>query len=617
MQKYLTVGILLIAGGGKVLASTENKLEELVVVSSQVEMPLRRIGTSVSVITADEIELKGYTALYDVLRSQTAIAASNTGGSGSATALRIRGEESYRTRVYIDGIDVSDTSGTQAGPNMEHILSSGVERVEILRGPQGLMYGADAGGIVNISTQSSAESFSGGVSAEGGSYGHQQWAANLYGGNDALDFSLHLADMSTDGFSSRTTDVDLKDDDGYENTTLHGRVGWNVTDDLRVQLVARDVSGDNEYDDCYTVETFSPSNACSNEFEQQSSRVDVDYVIGSFTHNIAYSQSDTERAFFTEDAYGFGAEGELERWSYLGSFSASDTTRLVYGVDVQQENMYDGTFDQERDREGYYLEYQGAFGEAFYVTAGVRSDDTDEFGTETTYRLSGAYVIPGDAGDYKIKAAYGTGFRPPSLYEIAYNGGFFAYPPASDVTLTPETSAGFDIGIAWFGDSGTVFEATYFDQKVEDELYFDLIAYSGYLQDSGETTSRGVELSFDSALTENLSLTANYTYNDTESSTESTRARRPEQLANLGFTWDLLNGRLRIGTSLRGAYDVEDINGQSMDDYTLFNASISYQFTDQVKLYGRVENALDEDYQEVPFYNTAKSAAFAGVRFSF
>ena len=130
--------------------TTRNKMEELVVTSSRVPMPLRQIGTSVSVITQQDIAELGFNSIYDVLRTQPSIGVTNSGGAGQQTTLRIRGEEGFRTLVLLDGIDLSNTSTPQVSTQFEHLLSSGIQRVEILRGPQGLMYGADAGGVVNI-----------------------------------------------------------------------------------------------------------------------------------------------------------------------------------------------------------------------------------------------------------------------------------------------------------------------------------------------------------------------------------------------------------------------------------------------------------------------------------
>ncbi len=617
MNKFLFFTALAIASSPPTLADTGNKLEELIVVSSRVEMPLRRVGTSVSVVTGDEIRARGFNSLFEVLRSQPAIAASNSGGAGSATSLRIRGEEGYRTRVFIDGIDISNAAGIQIGPNIEHLLSAGVERVEILRGPQGLMYGADAGGVINISTQTSSQGLDGTLSAEGGRYGTVQTSANLGGGNDAVDFNISAADFSNDGFSSRTTDTTLDDDDGYDNTTLHARIGWNVSSDLRLEIAGRDVSSENEYDDCFTVETFAPSDACDNDFDQQAWRAQADYSAGRFTHQLAYTGNETDLQFFTEGQSSFGGDGDLQRWTYLGSFTGSDAMRLVYGVDLQSESFDDGLFERDRDQNGYYVEYQGRFADNVFLTAGARYDDNDDFGTHTTYRVSGAYLIPFNSSELKLKGAYGTGFRAPSLYEIAYNSSSLATLPAFGTTPAEEESEGFDIGLAWSTDNGLYLEANYFDQSISDEIFFDLVSFSGYLQDSGTTDSRGIELAAEAALLESLSVSANYTYNDTENASGSTRFRRPKHLANLGLNWRPLAAKLVLGLNVRGSYDAEDIDGAALDDYEVLDLNASYEIVQGLQLYGRVENLLDEDYEEVPTYNTSGAAAYAGVRYSF
>ena len=146
-------------------------LQEIVVTSSLVPIPLRQIGTSVSVITEDEINAHGNISLVDILRQQPAIGSSNNGGAGKTTALRIRGEEGFRTLTVFDGIRLLDPSGTQMGSAIEHILSDGIARMEILRGPQGLAYGADAGGVVNISTRPLEDSMSANMDAQMGEFG--------------------------------------------------------------------------------------------------------------------------------------------------------------------------------------------------------------------------------------------------------------------------------------------------------------------------------------------------------------------------------------------------------------------------------------------------------------
>lgn len=611
------LALLVLALGACHSALADNPLEEVIVTSSRIPMPLREVGTSVSVVTREDISRLGFTALYDVLRTQPGVSVTNTGGVGSAAALRIRGEEGYRTLVLLDGIDISDTSGPQVSPRFEQLLSSGVQRVEILRGPQGLMYGADAGGVVNITTIAPAEGLGGEVSAEGGRYGSQQVAGNVGGGNGTVDFNLSGADFRTDGFNARSTDTELQDDDGYDNNTVHARLGYQATDDLRLSLVGRDVDGKNRYDECYTVDTFAPTDRCSDKYEQQAWRVAADYDAGAFTHQLSYSGSDTDHTFYSAGQYSFGARGDLERSSYLGSFTASEALRLVYGVDLETESMDDGAVDQSRDQDGYYLEYQGGFGRRLFITAGARYDDNDDFGRHTSYRVSSAYLFSLAGGELKLKGAYGTGFRAPSLFEIAYNNGPYAVPPAADTQLREEESRGYDIGLSWLASSGLYLEAVYFDQTIEDEIYYDLTNNSGYLQRGGDTDSSGVELGADWPLAESLSLNANYTYNETETSDGDRRPYRPEHLANLGLNWRGLADGLALGLAWRLSADARDIDGSRLDDYQVLELNASYQLTRYLQLYGRLENALDEDYQEVPTYNTSGAAGYAGLRYAF
>jgi vitamin B12 transporter len=611
MKTLFPLSVLAVACASSPLSSANDKLEELIVTSSRVEMPLRQVGTSVSVISGDEIRQRGFNTLYEVLRSQPAVAVSNTGGPGSATSLRIRGEEAHRTLVRLDGIDISDASGTQIGPKFEHLMSSGIQRVEVLRGPQGLMYGADAGGVVNITTQAPVEGFGGEVSAEAGRYGTQELAADLGGSTGQVDFTLSAVDFETDGFNARTTDTVLRDDDGYENTTLHGKFGWNVSEAFRLELVARDVEGENLYDGCFL------SDDCSNTEDQSAWRVSANYNTEAFTHELSYSGNDTERTFYTAGVPGFSTEGTLEQYSYLGSYSSSDALRLVYGVDLETASLDDGSADTERDQDGYYAEYQGNFGNQLYITAGVRYDDNEDFGTHTSYRVSGAYLFDMAGGSLKLRSAYGTGFRAPSLSEIAYNEGAFSYPPASEVSLSEEKSEGLDIGVSWFADSGLYLEAIYFDQTVSDEIFFDLDTFSGYLQGDGDNDSSGVELIAEVPLTENLLLTGNYTYNDTENSEGVARARRPEQLANLGLRWRTLDDRLTLGMNLRAAYDALDTAGEDLDDYEVVDINGSFEILTGLEIFGRVENLFDEDYEEVRTFNTSGTAAYAGVRYAF
>jgi vitamin B12 transporter len=615
MKALYPISAVLLASSPALVLSADNPLEEVIVTSSRIEMPLRQVGTSVSVITEEDIQLRGFNSLYDVLRSQAGVSANNTGGAGGITSLQIRGEDGFRTLVFVDGIDISDTSGPQVSPRMEHLQSSGIQRVEILRGPQGLMYGSDAGGVINISTAAAQQGLHGNAGAEFGRYGSQQLSAGIGGGNSTVDYTLTASDYETDGFNARDIDTTLRDDDGYQNTTVHGRLGFNASEKLRLQLVLRDVDTEGEYDNCYDSSSYSFSHDCNNEYEQQAWRVAADYSGEHLTHQLSYSGSTTERQAYTKGLPSFGSEGELTRLAYTGSVSGNSAAKLVYGIDLLNQSLDDGFFDRERDQDSAYLEYQGEVGDGLFFTAGARYDDNEDYGSHTTWRTSAAYVIDTSKGELKIRGSYGTGFRAPSLYEIAYNDN--TYPPASEVKLEQEQSEGLDVGLTWYGNNSLYLEASYFEQEVTDLIYFDMVNYSGYLQDDGEADSSGVELMGEYPLSASWRVNGNYTYNDTETSDGSTRPRRPEHQANLGLSWSPGNGGLVIALHVRAARGASDVDGSAMDDYEVVYMNATWQATPGLELYGRVENLLDEDYQEVPTYNTSQAAFYAGARYSF
>jgi vitamin B12 transporter len=602
------------------IAQEADSIEEVIVVSSRIEVPLREVGTAVSIITSEDIELRGYSALADVLRTQPGIAVTNSGGSGKPTALRIRGEEGYRTLVMIDGVEMSDPTGTQVGPSFAHLLTtSDIERVEILRGSQGFIYGADAGGVINILTRTGEGDFGGQASAEFGEFSTTQLNANISGGSESGDYFVSISDIDSDSYNSRESDTVLIDNDGYENTTFHTKLGWLPTDDLRLQLVVRDIDALNKFDGC----GFPTIHDCSGTTEQTTSKLSADYGAGAFTHYFSAANTDVDRANFAAGIPSFSTEGGIQRLEYTGSYSANDVSTFVYGVDLETEDIItSGGDDLERDQNGYYFEYQGRLSDHFFITAGARYDDNDDFGEHTSVRTTAAYLQDLSSGaTLKYRASYGTGFRAPSLSEIAYNNGAFAFPPASDVTLSEETSGGYDIGFEYLGANGLYFEATYFDQEIEDEIFFDLSGFSGYLQSLGTSHSTGIELATEIQINAQWGLLGNLTYNDTENTEGQQRIRRPEQVANIGLRFSSTNERFKLLANYRLSRDSVDelflIGRVPLDDYEIIDISATFAINDNLEAYGRLENVTDEDYQEVTGFNTPGSSAYAGLRVTF
>ena len=607
---------------GHAQGTARDRPEEIIVTSSIIEQPRRQIGTPVSVIDFEDIELRGYDDLASVLRTQTGIGVTNSGGLGKPTAVSIRGEDGYRTLLIIDGVKAVDPSAPQVTPSFETLLTtSDLQRVEVLRGPQGFMYGADAGGVVNVLTVRGTGDPNGRIGLEYGELDTSRVDAAISGGGDDGDYFFSVTDLETDGFNARAEDTVLRDNDGADNTTLHTKIGWNASDNLRLQLVARNIDAGNMYDACFSA-TFALVHDCTNTTEQTTYKVSAEYTDGKFTNFFGYSGVNVERADFAEGDPSFATDAQLNRLEYTGSYRASDATTVVYGVDLQDESVVSTPETLQRDQNGYYVEYQGAFAESFFLSMGARYDDNDDFGSHTSTRISGAYVQELNGGNsLKYRASVGTGFRAPSLFEISYNNRAFGVLPAAAATsLAEEQSRGYDIGIEYDGASGLHFEVTYFDHELEDQItyVFNPMTFDdGYLQSPGTSPSTGIEIGVDAPLGERWSILANWTSNEAETADGQARLRRPENLANFGVRYTSRADALRFIANYRLSSDAVDFGNVRLDDYEVLDLAMSYVVNETLEVYGRIQNATDEVYEEVSGYNSAARATYAGVRVTF
>ena len=596
--------------------------EEIIVTSSIIAQPRREIGTAVSVIESGEIELRGYADMADVLRTQTGIGVSNSGGAGKSTAVFIRGEDSFRTLLMIDGVKALDPGATQVAPSFDSLLStSDLQRIEVLRGPQGFIYGADAGGVVNVFTKRGADDLGGQVGLEYGDYATRKVDAALFGGADKGDYFVSAVDLATDGFNAQTSDTVLRDDDGADNTTVHVKLGWNLTEDLRLQLVARDVDAKAQFDGCFgAAPFFASSNDCVSTTDQQTYKLSADHSTDRFSSSFGFSEVDIARDSLTAGVSTFATEGSLARLEYTGSYRPSDELGLVYGIDLQDEELTDFFGPRRRDQNGYYFEYQGGFGDAFFLSLGARYDDNDDFGSHTSSRLSAAYVQAlGADRSLKYRASAGTGFRAPSLFEMSLNRNAVS-PPAAGVVLQEETSRGYDVGVEYNGPNGLHLELTYFDQEIEDAIEFDLAFFSGYVQSTGVSTSKGVELGANVPFGDRWELLANWTSNDADDAAGQQRLRRPKNLGNFGVQYRAASERLALLANYRLTRDTIDmtfLGTAPLPDYEVLDLSVTFDASELLQIFGRVQNATDESYQEVVGYNTAGRSIYGGVRLRF
>jgi vitamin B12 transporter len=609
------------------LADTDGDTGEIIVVTATKRpTPLRQIGSSVSVITGQEIAERGYTYVDEALRELAGVNITRNGPPGSLSVARLRGEEAYRTLLLIDGIKVSDVAAPQVLPNLSTVQVSAVERIEVLRGPQALLYGADAiGGVINIITRSGTRAgfVEGGI--EGGSFGTFRAEASAGRAWDGGDAAFTASWFRTDGFSAREGDPTLDDSDGARNLTLHGKAGFDLGGGVRVEGVARYVDAMAEFDG------FTGDPDRSLESEEWSGRIAMVWAPGDagHSHTLAYNVYDSRRRDLragqpTTDFFGnliSRFDGQRHEVQYHGTLRVAEGHTILFGADWERERVATDSESGARAGHGFFAEWQSELPGDVFVTAGARYDHHAEFGGHLSGRATAAWLPVLLAGEEsKLRASVGTGFRAPSLLEQARNRTF-SLPP-----LKEEKAVGFDLGAeqSFFGGRLTV-DVTYFDQRIRDEIRFDNVSFTGYFQADGVTTSRGVETALRIMPLDGLTVDLSYTYLDARVRSPDPedglmRVRRPRHSGNAALTYRFDDNRAHVTVHAGGAAKTQDGFREfrtTLDDYITVGAAAGYQVTDNVRLFLRGVNLLNAQYQEVAGFATSSRAVYGGVAVRF
>ncbi|GAC15417.1 TonB-dependent receptor plug domain-containing protein [Aliiglaciecola lipolytica] len=576
-------------------------IEKMTVVSSRISLPTNRLTTSVSVLDESDLALHVGLSVAELLRQTPSVGVSNSGGLGKNTVVRIRGEEGFRTKLYIDNVELTDASSPQVAPIFDDVLIEQLSRIEILRGTQGLSYGADAGGVISMYSKQAATGFDASGTLSIGSFDTQGLNANITAGNDTGNVFLSASKIESDGFNAQSSD-ESGEKDGYENQTVHFKGQLALTNKIDASLVFRNVDAENQYDGCYDNVTFALINQCTTEAEQQTIRGALKYQGKNSQHQIAVNKTDVERDFFNNGEFGFSNSGSTDKIEYLGSINWQQHD-LVFGAEKETQKIDES--DLKRDQKSVFAEWLGQFDNQIALNLGFRIDDNDTFGKHNSVRVGAAKVVTLDVADVKFKTSYGTGFRAPSLYEQSYNDGPFAYGEASGLQLNEENSEGLDIGFELNNRQGLNAEVVFFKQTIENEIVFDLVGFQGYLQTAGESESKGVEANIEQVYSSGFTIWANYTYNQTEDNAGEVRLRRPKNKFNFGLRQSWLNDTLNAELTYRNVRNAVDIAGTELDDYQVTHLSAHWQLAEYISFKAGVNNLFNENYQEVSGFNTA------------
>jgi vitamin B12 transporter len=591
--------------------------EKVVVTATKKARAAADTGSQVTVIGRDEIARKGAVFAIDVLRDVPGVAVSQTGGPGGQATVRLRGEEGYRTLLIVDGMKLADPAGTQNLFNFANLLASDVEKIEVLRGPQALLYGADAiGGVISVTTRRGSAKTERGLSLTGGSFGTAAGTAFVHGAEGAFDYALSASVFGNEGISAKAAPA-FTERDGYTNLSLHGVFGLALDDTMRLEAVARYVDAEADFDGFFGENNVLYTEQFSGRLALTGATVD-----GRLAGSLSANYMTQNRADYENGApfvFGSRFDSERVRLEALGRYAAADGHDLVLGADWEDESATTDFLNRGRTIAGVFAEYQGRLTPGTFVTAGVRFDDHEEFGEHLSWRATAAHKLV-ETPDYTLtaKASAGTGFRAPSLFEL-YDGF------SGDPTLKEETGfgwdAGFDVVYAPWDFTAAI---AYFDQRVEDEIRFDPNLFV-FIQNAATTRSRGVETSLSATLLQNLSGSVSYTFNHAEIGSNDAenglpRQRRPRHVGSFSLDYAFDEGKGNLNATIQTAAKHEDgffTFRTPLDGRAVLNLAARYAVMEELTLTLRGQNVFDERYSDAVGFNAPRAGVYAGAEWRF
>ena len=595
--------------------------QDIVVTASGFEQPRDQVGQAITTITRDDLERNQTSVLSDVLRTVPSVAVTRNGGVGGVTSIFIRGGDSSQTLVLIDGVRINDPSSPNAAFDFGSLLTGNIGRVEVLRGPNSVIWGSQAiGGVVNVQTIEPTDALTVNARAEYGYRNTEQGTANISGKSGIVSGSIGGGYFRTDGISALAAGTER---DGYRNASANGKLKIALSETIGVDLRAYYSAGKVAFDD--------PFGATPDTFPETRNKQFVGYAgintklfDGRLINHLSYSHTDISRIGTEPNVlFSFNVnalKGTIDRFEYHGSLDIAEAATLVFGL--EHERTFASTFfpaggntlpDKARTR------VTSGFGQLILrpfsgltLTGGVRHDDYSQYGGQTSFGGNFAYTPNG--GKTILRGTYAEGFRAPTLTE--------ALLPFGNTSLKPETAKSFDLGVEHSLLDGAISaSATYFRRTSHNLITFSFVTFQS--ENIARSRAEGLELGLTLRPTRGLLVNANYSIVDaTSRSGDATfgnrLARRPKDQASLSIDWTS-PWKVSLGSTVTITGDSFDnlSNTTRIDGFVLGAIRASYPISSAIEIYGRVENLFDEQYQTVSGYGTYGRNAYVGVRAKF
>lgn len=620
-MNYFKFGAALIALSPGAAWAEDATGTDIVVTANGIEQPRDQVGQAITVIDKDQLDSSQTLAISDLLRTVPSVRVARNGSIGGVTSVFIRGGESSQTLVLIDGVRINDPSSPNAAFDFGSLLTGNIDRVEILRGPNSVIWGSQAiGGVVNVRTEEPTEDLSANAGAEYGYHNTADVRANVSGTSGKLSGSLGASYFRTDGISALAAGTER---DGYRNFAANGKLKVAFNDAVSLDLRGYYNKGRVQFDDPFgaTPDTFPETE--NSQFVGYAG-LNANFANGRFRNRVAYTRTDLHRVG-TEPNVPFSfnvneLKGKIDRFEYQGAFDVIEKVTFVFGI--EHERTFASTFfpagggagpDQAKYR------VTSEYGQLIVrpitgltLTGGVRHDDYNIYGSQTTF--GGNFAFTPNAGRTVLRGTYAEGFRAPTLTESVL--------PFGNPALKAETAKSFDVGIEQnFLDGAVRAAATYYHRKSDNQIAFSFTTFQS--ENIAKVLNKGLELELDVRPTQDLKISAGYslvyaTSRSNDGTFGNRLARRPKDSANASIEWKTPIG-LQIAADVLLTGDSFDnlANTVRLNGYQIVTVRASYPVSDRFEVFGRIENLFDEKYQTVARYSTYGRNAYVGVRAKF
>ena len=589
---------------------TPAQLDPFVTTGTRTPAAPTTLATVVDQITAADLARRQQTSLKAALGGNSGTPLFVSGANGALGSLFMRGANSNQTLFLVDGIRLNDPN-TDYQVFLGGACVSACDSLEIAHGPQSTLYGGEAiGGVISLRAQRGTGAPSARIAAEAGSFGTVQGSISAQGASGANGYNFASAggrtanDRPNNSFTSATTTLRL-------DRTLNQRVSIGGT--------ARWFHGD--YGDPGDRFTNDPDNSTREDNVLVTAFAEVKLADAWTARTVLGGQ---DRRFVAESPRVGRATAFTvvkNRRAVLDTqttFSGIERHKMTAGFTAEANHTRNTGFGDINKKQGLFAIFaQDEFSpvDTVYLTGGLRSDDFDTFGRATTGRATAAWLVAQRA--LKLRATYGTAFRSPSFLDLYGQSAFYAGNP----NLSPERARAWDAGADYYlpGQRGTL-SATWFSTD-----YTDLIASTSNfrsVENIQKARTRGAELSAKTTLPGAVEVRASFTYLEAQNLTSNTQLLRRPRQSGSADAWRDFGGGVSVGAGATFAANRRDVNARTFaqidhEDFSVTRVYAAWQVTPRLTVKARLENLLDESYEEVNGYPALGFGAFSGVEWKF